>query len=114
MGPTTSVFVPSSLAGEAAATCFARVRHCAGQMDLQMPDMDGLEATQQAWAREAAEGLPRTPIVAMTGANDAANVAACLEAGMDRFLSKPFGLAQLRRALDETVRDSNGRLPAAG
>jgi CheY-like chemotaxis protein len=39
----------------------------------------------------------------MTGAQETAYVAACLEAGMDRFLSKPFGPAQLRRVLESVA-----------
>lgn len=62
-------------------------------MDIHMPGMDGIEATRRIRALEASEGLPRTPIVALT-----ANVIqqdAYTEAGMDGCLAKPIDTALL-------------------
>ena len=59
-------------------------------MDVQMPEMDGLEATRHIRAREAAEALPRTPIVALSANVFAEDRASCQDAGMDGFLVKPL------------------------
>jgi signal transduction histidine kinase/CheY-like chemotaxis protein/HPt (histidine-containing phosphotransfer) domain-containing protein len=57
-------------------------------MDLQMPEMDGLEATRRIRERERRTG-GHVPIVAMTAHAMSTDRARCLEAGMDGFLSKP-------------------------
>ncbi len=58
-------------------------------MDVQMPNMDGLEATKAIREKETA-GIRRTPIVAMTAGAMKGDEQHCLEAGMDSYLSKPI------------------------
>ena len=66
-------------------------------MDLQMPEMDGLEATRAICARWPAANRPR--IVAMTANVSASDREACMAAGMDGFTSKPVRMQDLREAL---------------
>ena len=65
-------------------------------MDMQMPVMDGLDATRAIRAFEAAHQRPRVRIVAMTANAMASDREACELAGMDAFLSKPFKVDELR------------------
>jgi signal transduction histidine kinase/ligand-binding sensor domain-containing protein/DNA-binding NarL/FixJ family response regulator/HPt (histidine-containing phosphotransfer) domain-containing protein len=63
-------------------------------MDMNMPDIDGATAT--ARIRRAEASGRRTPIVALTAHSGAEQRQACLDAGMDGFLTKPIPLAELR------------------
>ena len=65
-------------------------------MDMQMPVMDGLDATRAIRAFEAAGQRKRVRIVAMTANAMASDREACELAGMDAFLSKPFKAEELR------------------
>jgi len=76
-------------------------------MDLQMPEMDGLTATR---ALRGELGLQRLPVVAMTANASAADRQACLAAGMNDHVGKPFDLDQLVRVLLE---QTGGRRSAA-
>jgi len=65
-------------------------------MDMHMPVMDGMAATRALRAAEAAGELPgRRPVVAMTANVLREAVAACMDAGMDDYLPKPFERAQI-------------------
>jgi signal transduction histidine kinase/ActR/RegA family two-component response regulator len=68
-------------------------------MDMLMPVTDGLWATRQWRAIETAEGLPRTPIVALTANAFDGDAQQSLAAGCDAHLTKPLSLAALLRAL---------------
>ena len=69
-------------------------------MDVQMPDMDGLEATRII--REIEKENSRIPIIAMTAHAMRGDREKCLRAGMDDYLSKPIQ-AQVLYALVENV-----------
>jgi CheY-like chemotaxis protein/HPt (histidine-containing phosphotransfer) domain-containing protein len=84
--------------GQEAVACAAAVDYDLILMDMHMPRMDGLEAARVIRAREA-QGVRRVPIVAMTANVVAEARSACLDAGMDDFLPKPFLRSQLVQAL---------------
>ena len=68
-------------------------------MDCQMPTMDGYEATRIIRMLEAQRDMPRTPIVALTANAMKGDDQACLDAGMDGYLSKPIKPDDLSEAL---------------
>jgi signal transduction histidine kinase/ActR/RegA family two-component response regulator len=74
-------------------------------MDLQMPVLDGLSAAREIRGLEAALGLPRTPIVALSANALPEHIAEARAAGMDGHLAKPMRpddlIALLTRALEE-------------
>ncbi|MDH3205817.1 MAG: response regulator [Gemmatimonadota bacterium] len=67
-------------------------------MDIQMPEMGGIEATQKIREREAANG-GHIPIVAMTAHAMTGDRERFLEAGMDEYLSKPISQERLREVV---------------
>jgi CheY-like chemotaxis protein/anti-sigma regulatory factor (Ser/Thr protein kinase) len=73
-------------------------------MDMLMPVLDGLSATRQWRAVEAAEGRARTPIVALTASAAASDAQQALAAGCDAHLTKPLSLAALLQALARHAR----------
>jgi two-component system sensor histidine kinase/response regulator len=71
-------------------------------MDVQMPEMDGLEATAAIRAKEKQTGA-HVPIVAMTAHAMKGDRERCLKAGMDKYVSKPIRAKQLFEVIEETV-----------
>jgi signal transduction histidine kinase/DNA-binding response OmpR family regulator len=69
-------------------------------MDLNMPDVDGLQATRQI---QAARGKAAPPIIAVTAAASAEDRLRCEAAGMDDYLTKPLQVAALAHALEKWI-----------
>jgi two-component system sensor histidine kinase/response regulator len=71
-------------------------------MDMQMPEMDGFEATAELRKREKQTGL-HTPIVALTAHAMKGDRERCLEAGMDGYLAKPIRAQELYELLENYI-----------
>ncbi len=70
------------------------------RMDVQMPEMDGLQAT--AYIREKESGA-HVPIVAMTAHAMKGDRERCLEGGIDGYISKPITPGGLAKAVEEVL-----------
>jgi two-component system, sensor histidine kinase and response regulator len=75
---------------------------------MQMPVMDGLEATRRIRASES--GRARTPIVALTADAMAGTLERCLAAGMDDYLTKPLDAARLETVIERFLVTEQARL----
>ena len=71
-------------------------------MDIQMPEMDGLEASRQIRAAEQATGR-RVRIIAMTAHAVKEDLSACFSAGMDDYITKPFKPENLFETVEATA-----------
>lgn len=82
-------------------------------MDVQMPELDGFEATREIRKREAS-GQPRTPIVALTAHAMSGDRERCLDAGMDGYMTKPVNPKELDEVLQSFVASTHHRAAAPG
>jgi len=80
-------------------------------MDCQMPVMDGYDATRQIRELERRRGTRRTPIIAITANTLAGERDACIGAGMDDYLGKPYGLRDLQPVLARWLSGPGGATP---
>jgi signal transduction histidine kinase/CheY-like chemotaxis protein/HPt (histidine-containing phosphotransfer) domain-containing protein len=76
-------------------------------MDIQMPEMDGYEATRLIRLKEKAGGIKGVPIIAVTANALPGDRDICLNTGMDDFLSKPFRLQELIAVLERWLTGSH-------
>jgi CheY-like chemotaxis protein len=81
-------------------------------MDVQMPIMDGLEATRWIRTQEAVGGR-RMPIVALTAHAMVGDRQRCLDAGMDEYLSKPIKAADLHRVINTIASSAQSSCPSS-
>ncbi|WP_218934733.1 hybrid sensor histidine kinase/response regulator [Rosistilla ulvae] len=92
--------------GQEAVDAFRREPFDLILMDVQMPTMDGIEATVAIRAHE--QEPARIPIIAMTASAMKGDRERCLDAGMDAYLSKPIEAQQL----DETIAQFASKISA--
>jgi len=76
-------------------------------MDMEMPVMDGITATQQLRTRETELGASRVPVIAMTANALTEDRDRCFAAGMDGYIAKPINLAALQNELRRLFGASN-------
>jgi two-component system, sensor histidine kinase and response regulator len=101
--------------GEAAVALSGEQKFNAILMDVQMPNMDGLEAARLIRARERGTG-EHLPIIALTAHAMKGDREKCLDAGMDVYIAKPLDKKELLNALETYSRpgDFLAELSAAG
>ncbi len=100
--------------GREALDAFRNGQYDVVLMDIQMPIMDGFQATEAIREIEHAAGKePAVPIVAMTAHSMRGDRERCLRAGMDGYLSKPLDLQQLIDVVEAYADPSVGLTAAA-
>jgi PAS domain S-box-containing protein len=86
-------------------------------MDIQMPEMDGVEATRHIRAGKAGDAARTIPVVALTAYSMKGDRERFLTAGLDDYVSKPVDVDELfmvmRRVLDRPVGDRSAELPVS-
>ncbi|MFL5401816.1 MAG: response regulator [Gemmatimonadales bacterium] len=82
-------------------------------MDIQMPEMDGFEATAAIRAGESSSGIS-IPIIALTAHAMTGDRERCLAAGMDAYLSKPIRAAELIQTIESLMPELPPSMPTDG
>ncbi|MGO9014498.1 MAG: response regulator [Dissulfurispiraceae bacterium] len=81
-------------------------------MDVQMPVMDGYQATMAIRGGKTKAANPKVPIIAMTAHAMKGDREKCLQWGMDDYISKPISLQELAKALEKWLPQAQVKLPA--
>ncbi len=90
--------------GQEAIDLFKKTEHFdAILMDVQMPVMDGLEATMRIREHEKKMGKMRVPIIALTAHPFPSDQQSCLAAGMDDYLYKPLDPDKLKNLINRVI-----------
>jgi PAS domain S-box-containing protein len=97
--------------GQEALESFERQQSAQAQfdlilMDVQMPGLDGLQATARIREKERGSGQ-RVPIVAMTAQAAESDRLRCLESGMDAYITKPVRVPELMKMIESVVLGGN-------
>ncbi|MDM8550036.1 transporter substrate-binding domain-containing protein [Desulfobacterales bacterium HSG2] len=82
-------------------------------MDIEMPEMDGLEATRRIRGGEAGEKNRRIPVIAISAHALTEFRKKCRLAGMNDFIAKPIGFSELSGVIKKNISDSTaGKIPS--
>jgi signal transduction histidine kinase/ActR/RegA family two-component response regulator len=92
--------------GRLAVESFEKGQYDMVLMDVQMPEMDGLEAARIIRNKERDTGS-KIPIIALTASAMVEDIDKCLAAGMDAHISKPLKVDKLREAIDKILNGKN-------
>jgi PAS domain S-box-containing protein len=98
--------------GRQAVDTVARYEFDVVLMDVQMPEMDGFEATAAIRERERTDGT-HLPIIAMTADAMKGDAERCLAAGMDAYVAKPIHTSTLFSVMDRVAAEHTAALPDA-
>ena len=96
--------------GKAAVEAFEAERFDVILMDLQMPEMSGIQAATAIRERERSRG-GRIPIIALTANARDVDRDECFQAGMDAFVSKPFRPKKLLEVVHKALQSHRERAP---
>jgi CheY-like chemotaxis protein len=94
--------------GEEAVRVAGRRKHSLILMDMMLTEMDGIQATRQIRAHERKKKLSPVPIMAVTAKSCIEAKSACLQAGMNDYLTKPIRLEELKEKIAD-IRLANDR-----
>jgi len=97
----TGILIDEAQNGAEALPLFREKRPDLVIMDIQMPEMDGITATGLIRTEELIQGLERTPIIAVTAGSVKGERERCIQAGMDGFITKPFGEKELIQLIQD-------------
>ncbi len=89
--------------GKQALEALAKERFDLILMDVQMPEMDGIEATKKIRSGTGSDINPMIPIIALTAHAMMGDRERCLASGMNDYISKPFNAKELVRIIEKTV-----------
>jgi CheY-like chemotaxis protein/HPt (histidine-containing phosphotransfer) domain-containing protein len=104
--------------GREALALWRRHRHDVVLLDIHMPEVDGFDVARTIRREEAAAGLKRSALIAVTANALKGEDERCFAAGMDGFIAKPISLDMLTRALSRFVpglgETGDAMVPGAG
>ena len=93
--------------GQVAVELWEKEKYDLVLMDVQMPRLNGFEATQAIRDKEQARG-GHTPIIAMTAHASQEDLESCLAAGMDAYISKPIDFIKSLQVIGDVIKQNGG------
>ncbi len=94
--------------GKEALEALARIKYDLVLMDLQMPEMDGLEASRKIREIQCGKNSPGIPIIALTANAMKGDREKCLAVGMNDYMTKPIDPQKLMAAIERQFKDKSG------